>query len=140
MPNPEIISLFQHHGVRSTANRILVAELLMHSARPLSMVEIETLLPSMDKSSIFRALNVFREGRMVHIIEDGCGGARYELCQSCHEGGHDEDLHAHFFCECCQKTFCLEGVHIPQVDLPQGYEAHSANFVIKGLCPDCRRG
>jgi Fur family ferric uptake transcriptional regulator len=38
----------------------------------------------------------------------------------------------------CQKTYCLDHLHIPEAMLPDGFEAHSVNFVIKGICPHCR--
>ena len=35
----------------------------------------------------------------------------------------------------------LMGIHtpIPAVALPEGYAAHTVNYMIKGICPECRR-
>ena len=33
--------------------------------------------------------------------------------------------------------FCLRGVAVPQVGLPDGFSAETINFVIKGICADC---
>ena len=73
----------------------------------------------------------------VHILPDGGDGVRYELCRSCSDD-HDDDVHIHFYCSRCGKTFCLEDIPIPEVSLPDGYEAESVNYMVTGLCPDCR--
>ncbi len=130
--------LLERHGVRPTANRISIARELSASSRPLSMTELEDRLATIDKSNIFRTLMLFRERHLVHAIEDGSENVRYEICRSDDSDSfRDEDQHCHFYCERCHKTFCLEKIPVPEVVLPRGYEAHSVNFVIKGVCPSC---
>jgi Fur family ferric uptake transcriptional regulator len=126
------------HGVRPTSNRIIVLRALALSARPLTLAELEEKLLSVDKSGIFRALTLFREHHLVHAIEDGSGALRYELCHG-HGGDDDDDLHVHFFCEQCHRTFCLDGVSVPQVDVPPGFAVTSASHIVKGVCPECGR-
>lgn len=132
-----IEELLVEHGVRPTANRILIARSLSLAGRPMSMSELEYEIDSIDKSNIFRALTAFKKAHMVHTIEDGSDNVKYELCHSHDEHEHDNDLHAHFYCEKCHRTFCLENIPVPDVALPQGYNVVSTNFVIKGTCPDC---
>lgn len=130
--------ILEAHGVRPTANRIVVLRQLAESDRPMSLSELERVILSIDKSGIFRALTLFRDHRLVHVLEDGGDGVRYELCRS--SGGNgDDDQHAHFFCERCRHTFCLEDIAVPQVSLPGGYEVTSINYMIKGVCPQCAR-
>jgi len=62
---------------------------------------------------------------------------RYELCRSHHGHEHDDDQHAHFYCEQCGRTYCLETTPIPLVTLPQGFEMTSINYMVKGICPLC---
>ena len=129
--------MLEKHGVKPTANRILVVKTLHAAGRPMSLSELERRILTIDKSNIFRALNVFKEHRLVHVIEDGGEGVRYELCHS--QSHHtDEDMHVHFFCERCNRTFCIDNTPIPEVELPDGYLMTTANFVIKGICPECR--
>jgi Fur family ferric uptake transcriptional regulator len=135
MSKQEITHLLEEHGVKVTANRLLVAEALSDAGRPLSLTELEDEIGSMDKSSIFRSLMTFRDNHLVHAIED-MEGTRYELCLS-HDHDHDEDTHVHFYCEKCHRTFCLENIHIPPVELPGGYDAWTSNYLIKGICPSC---
>lgn len=136
MAKIDVIDLMQHHGVKPTANRILVAEALSDASRPLSMAEVGDVLDTVDKSVISRTLALFKENHLVHVIEDGSDSVRYELCHS-HEEGEDDDVHVHFYCLSCRRTFCLHDIHIPAVSLPEGYSMDSVNYMVKGICPDC---
>lgn len=129
--------LMEHHGVKPTANRINVLRTLAEAGRPLTLGELEMRLLSIDKSGIFRALTLFREHHLLHTIDDGGGnGVRYELCHSHHDDS-DDDLHPHFHCERCHRTFCLEQSPVPAIALPEGFLPFSANYIVKGLCPHC---
>lgn len=134
----KIEEILQGHGIKPTSNRIVVLRELTSAERPMSLTELEYKILSIDKSGIFRALSVFKEHHLVHVLEDGGDGVRYEFCRS-HSDDVDDDLHAHFYCERCRQTFCLEDIAVPQVELPGGYEAVSVNYMIKGICPECAR-
>lgn len=127
--------LLEQHGVKATPNRLLVARELAAAGRPLSLMELESLLETIDKSSIFRTLAVFKEAHLVHALEDTGDGVRYELCHA--SGEHDDDLHVHFHCTVCHKTYCLHDVPIPPVEVPNGYKIQSSSYLIHGICPDC---
>jgi len=130
--------LLGQHGVKPTANRIVVAQALARSAMPMSLSELESSIVSIDKSGVFRTLRLFVEHHLVHTIDDGSGGTRYELCQSHSHDGEDDDLHPHFFCERCRRTYCLRDLALPHIDAPEGFLVTSANYVIKGICPQCQ--
>ena len=128
--------LLSQHGVKPTPNRLLVARELSSAGRPLSLIELEGRLETVDKSSIFRTLSLFRDAHLVPVLEDSGDGVRYELCHA--SGEHDDDLHVHFHCTLCHKTFCLESVPVPEVAVPEGFTPHSATHLVRGLCPDCK--
>ena len=136
MTSKELTDLLEEHGVKATSNRLIVAKALRDEERPLSMMELEDKIGSVDKSGIFRSLSLFKEHHLVHQIEGGGDGVRYELCLS-QDTGNDEDTHVHFFCEKCRRTFCLENIPVPSVTLPEKYKCLSANYLIKGICPEC---
>ena len=137
MDRKEIQERMAECGIRPTANRISIALALARAGRPMSMGELETELDTIDKSGISRALGLFRSNHLVHVLEDGSDSVRYELCLS--HGHQDSDLHVHFYCEQCGKTYCLNQIPIPDVTLPPYWEPHSTNYMIKGICPDCRK-
>lgn len=125
-------------GIRPTANRILVMRQLMGATAPMSIAQIEDALVTLDKSSIFRSLTLFLEHHLVHAIADGNGTLKYELC------GSDTtcsiaDMHVHFYCDSCRKTYCFEDMPIPAVTLPEGFSPHAVNYLVTGECSECRR-
>lgn len=134
--------LLQTSGIRPTANRILVARTMLQSDKPMSLIEIEDALLSIDKSVIFRTLRLFADNHLVHVIEDGSGCVRYEICHSQHHHDNnddDDDLHPHFYCEVCRQTFCLHEIKLPHIDAPDGFEVRTVNCVVKGVCKKCRK-
>ncbi len=128
--------LFAQHGVKLTANRLLIAQALEEAGRPLSMTELEDRLETIDKSNVFRALTAFRDAHLVHVLEDTGDGVRYELCLS-HHDDEDDDVHVHFYCTQCRRTFCLHDVPVPPVHVPDGYEPQGVSYLVKGICPAC---
>lgn len=126
-------------GVKPTSNRILVWRVLSAQKQSVSLSELEDMLETLDKSSIFRALTLFLEHHLVHAFEDGEGVVKYECCP---DPDHCDlhDLHIHFYCERCRKTYCFPASPIPQSALPDGFTAHSINYMIKGVCENCRGG
>lgn len=130
--------ILQEAGVNPTASRLMIMHVLALAGRPLSMLEIGDVLETVDKSVISRTLAIFREHHLVHQLEDGSDSARYELCTSADHEHHD-DVHVHFHCEKCGRTICLEDIPVPEISLPEGFEAHYTNFIVKGICKECRQ-
>ncbi|MBQ2778581.1 MAG: transcriptional repressor [Bacteroidaceae bacterium] len=130
-------TLLRERGIRPTAVRLLVVRILAEADAPLSLAEIEAMLDTAPKSTIFRALTLFQTHRLVHSIEDGSGSLKYELCHS-HDHDTLNDRHTHFFCEVCQRTYCFKHIQIPAIELPQGFTMHSVNYIVKGICDKCK--
>lgn len=126
--------LMAEHGVKVTSNRLLIARALEQAGRPLSMMELEERLESIDKSNVFRTLVAFKEAHLVHVLEGD--PVRYELCHSHHED-HDDDLHVHFYCVRCRRTYCLEEIPVPPVQAPEGYQVQEESYLLRGICPQC---
>lgn len=137
MDSQEIADKLEKKHIKPTANRILVLKTLWEEARPMCLSNLEDVLFTMDKSSIFRVLTTFLEHGMVHAFEDGRGILNYEVCTS-EEACNHSDAHFHFYCESCHQTYCLKEVHVPEIKLPEGFTHHSVSFVIKGECAQCR--
>ncbi|MDY5969688.1 MAG: transcriptional repressor [Bacteroidales bacterium] len=137
MKNNEIVERLKAKGVHATANRLLVYDAFTGLHNPVSLSALETLLPTMDKSSIFRAVRLFLKHDVLHAIDDGTKQVKYEICPSQNECDATQ-RHIHFYCERCGQTFCLDDISIPTVELPESYAAHSINYIVKGTCPSCR--
>mgnify|MGYP002623625029 CR=1 FL=1 len=139
------VTLMQEHGIKPTANRILVAQSLAHFWRsaPVGLKELmiassrTAALESVDKSIISRTLSAFRERHLLHVLADGGDSVRYEVCH-CAEEEEDSDRHVHFHCEVCGRTFCFEDLPIPAVQYPEGFAVENVEYMAHGVCPECR--
>lgn len=132
----DVKDFLKEAGVTPTPVRILVYKCLSQTDMPLSLGDLESLLESVDKSTVSRTLSTFRDHHLIHSFNDGSGSVKYEICRS-HNHDHHNDLHVHFRCEKCGMTICLPDVKIPDVDLPSGFVMHEANYVVSGICVDC---
>lgn len=136
--------LLIQRDIKPTAVRLLVLEALQKAECALSLTDLEARMRTVDKSSIFRTLTLFLAHHLVHCVEDGTGMIKYALCApSCHCGEEEHeglnDLHTHFRCKICNRTFCLRGLPVPSVTLPEGFILTSANYVLVGICPTCSK-
>ena len=100
----------ERRDIKPTAIRLLILKNMLEVGRAVSLLDLETLLDTVDKSTISRTIALFLSHHLIH---------------------------SHFYCEKCHRTFCLEGTHIPVIDLPKGFTLHSINYVLKGICPEC---
>ena len=69
-------------GVRPTAARILILQKLSEQTYPISLLELEAQLETLDKSTISRSLAILLEHHAIHAFEDGSGSMKYEICRS----------------------------------------------------------
>lgn len=134
------ITFYEHRlekkHIKPTAVRILVLRTMIAQSKALSLPELEVLLVTVDKSTIFRTLTLFLSHHLIHEIEDGSGSAKYEVCES-EDSCSVDDMHAHFYCERCHRTFCFKDIHIPLIALPEGFRMQSINYMVKGVCNHC---
>lgn len=137
MNEDQLIKKMQEHGVRPTAVRMMIGRFLDSADHPMSALEIEMALDTVDRSTITRTLAIFGENSLIHVIEDGSGASKYEICASDHNE-EPSDMHLHFHCRKCGKTTCLP-IPIPEITLPPGFLAESANFTITGVCENCKK-
>lgn len=134
--NRHYVEWLEKKGVKPTAVRILVLKAMMKTSSPVSLADLEGLLETVDKSTIFRTLHLFLLHHVVHDIEDGSGSLKYEVCPD-EEACSVDDMHTHFYCEVCHRTFCFRSIRIPVVALPEGFDMHSINYIVKGVCREC---
>lgn len=131
------VEIMEHAGIRPTSNRITVLRAILGASSPLSLIELETQLVTLDRSSILRVLTLLQEHEVIHSIEDGRGVTKYELCHGdrhCAPG----DMHVHFYCDKCDRVYCFEDVTVPRVEIPEGFNVRSINYMLKGVCPRCK--
>ena len=130
--------VFKKAGIRVTAVRLLIWREIRNSfPGAFSLSDLEDALPTVDKSTLFRTLTLLSESHLLHDIDDGSGSHKFCVCH------HDDTLHCtghvHLTCRICHRTFCLTDVRIPQVALPEGFIPEEAEYIVKGVCPECAK-
>lgn len=126
-------------GIRVTAVRSLIWRTIREKINnAFSLADVQDLLYTVDKSTIFRSLTLFAEQGLLHLIDDGSGMQKYCVC---HCPDHDHlHGHVHMTCIVCHKTWCIEDVKIPSVDVPEDFTVTETEYLIKGVCRKCRTG
>ena len=115
--NERLERLLINKGIRPTALRILIFRTLQEKENALSLADLEAELKTVDKSTIYRTLSVLLQHTLIHSIDDGEG----------------------ITCEHCHRTYCFRGMPVPKVNVPEGFQIHSANYMLMGLCPECEK-
>jgi Fur family ferric uptake transcriptional regulator len=122
--------------LRRTTVRKRVLLCFLSSEFALSQHDLEQALPSFDRVTLYRTLKTFTEEGILHKIPDDSGTPRYALCHDCEPHAH-RHYHVHFKCIRCEHTECFEHLYIPNISLPEGYEAEEFNLLVQGVCPQC---
>jgi Fur family transcriptional regulator, ferric uptake regulator len=134
----EIKKRLEAHNLRKTAIRKEVLELFIESeGRALSNQDLEERLNNPDRITLYRTLKVFEDKGLIHLAVDRGGISKYALCSEGCDAHSHHDSHAHFHCQVCGKTICLEGDIRIEARPPRGYRVHQEKLVLEGECADC---
>jgi molybdate transport system substrate-binding protein len=129
--------LLRSAGLRRTAARVAVLDLLDRVDRPLSHQEIAASPEAqrLDRVTLYRTLSALQEADLVHRVQ-GIDGA-WRFCTHCRDEGCGGD-HVHFLCVDCNRMSCLPDQPLPWVEEPEGAEVLGKQLVVHGRCARCR--
>lgn len=135
--------LLRDHGLKPTAQRLAVMNVLGRARQPLSAGEI--LEPAgesgpIDRVTVYRCLEaLYRVGLAARLKAGGRGAWRYHLIIE-----PDHPAHPHFFCHSCGCLTCLDPqtVDLDMESIRRGFPARFSQLEIRleGVCPDCLAG
>jgi len=98
---------------------------------------IEQQLHPADRVTVYRTLRSFEDSGIIHRIPDPSGAVKFALCQAgCDDHAH-HDSHAHFHCNSCDTTICLDGQGDFHVNAPSGFSVEETQVILSGVCADC---
>lgn len=131
------VAVLRDQGLRMSAARHLVLQVLFRAKRPLSAdqiaAELEGTGPGLDVASVYRNLETFERCGVVRHVHLGHGPGLYALV--------GEGEREYLFCEQCGEVLTVEPHQLEQVRQAVhdqfGYEARFTHFPIVGLCPRC---
>ena len=106
MEERELLEKLQLREIKPTAMRLLILKTMLETEEAVSLLDLENRLDTVDRSTIFRTVMLFLAHHLVHCVDDGSGSLKYAVCDNSCTCSVD-DLHTHFYCESCHRTFCL---------------------------------
>lgn len=139
MDNERLVGELLHaHGLKKTPIRTEMLELFVNHDFALSANDIVAKMTAgRDRVTIYRALSAFEKHGILHRASEDGQGIKYALCgQHCPDESH-ADRHAHFICEECHQTYCLEDVEVPKVQVSDEFSVNRVNYTLSGICKIC---
>ena len=130
--------LLKHYGLRNTIFRKKLLKLFQDSDLSLTVEYIKGKIGKKnDKVTIYRALNTFQKSGLIHQVPDRNNLTRYALCNvECKPSNHIHH-HAHFICDYCDNTLCIEEIDFPKIKKIKGFKFKKIELIIQGSCPKC---
>ena len=129
-------------GERLTQPRVAVLACLLASERATSHLDVAGMLVdhhAVDRVTVYRVLEWLVNQGISHRIAGDDRVWRFMINPqqtSAKSAAHGH--HAHFTCETCGQTFCLDKT-IPKVDvkLPKGFRPFEIDLLVRGRCAAC---
>ena len=72
----------ERRDIKPTAIRLLILKNMLEVGRAVSLLDLETLLDTVDKSTISRTIALFLSHHLIHSIDDGSGSLKYAVCDN----------------------------------------------------------
>ncbi len=133
----ELLEQLSSHGVKPSAQRLMILRFLMENRTHPTVDEIYNALlpeqPTLSRTTVYNTLKLLAAVGIIRCIDVGRNhGARWDYSH------HD---HAHFLCTACGGVTDIEfDSQAPAFPLPPGgFEVHSTEVNLRGICPECRR-
>jgi Fur family transcriptional regulator, ferric uptake regulator len=129
-------------SVRITDARVKVLAALLDAERAFSHQDVQEAFSTMDRVTLYRALDCLTDAGLAHKIAGDDRVFRYSAGTEHSNEPHHQ--HGHFKCTRCSKVFCLDSIaeaetlqSALQQSLGKGFRSHDIEFTIKGWCADC---
>ncbi|HTD02536.1 Fur family transcriptional regulator [Undibacterium sp.] len=153
-------NMLRNSSVRATEARINVLAVLLDNHCALSHQEVQDALQTMDRVTLYRALDCLTDAGLTHKIAGDDRVFRYSTGSEHadqHVAGGIQHQHGHFKCTRCARVFCLDDEHgyhgaepappslkeqlqaTLQHTLGRGFQSHDIELTIKGWCADCAK-
>jgi Fur family transcriptional regulator, ferric uptake regulator len=134
-------------GERLTQPRVAVLAALLSFDHAASHTDVTAALANetIDRVTVYRVLDWLVSVSIAHRISGDDRVWRFMLNTSAGPRANERaphpalhHSHAHFTCEACGQTFCLEAIK-PKIDLrvPEGFRTSEVDVKLRGRCAHC---
>lgn len=130
-------------GLRVTASRVAVLELVTRARTHLSHAEVVEALKSevWDPATLYRNLMDLTEAGLMRRVDIGDRTWRFERARFQSPSEQQEHGHPHFCCTKCGDVTCLPSMSVeagsPKIRLPESVRAGQFEVQLRGLCNTC---
>jgi Fur family transcriptional regulator, ferric uptake regulator len=130
------LSILKEKGLKLTPQRRLIVDIIHESDGHITAEDIiafvQSKMPGVNKSTIYRTLDVLEEAGCVLKSESGDRSIYHHA---------EESHHHHLVCRKCGKTIDCDEDIFSQVEKSlakqYGFQTDFQHMVIKGLCEEC---
>ncbi|KMM56733.1 Fur family transcriptional regulator [Bacillus glycinifermentans] len=133
MEEEKVIALLKKHGLRVTAQRVLILKTMISINDHPSAEDIHRELPFMSLPTIYGNLKLFVKIGIVKELPYGDGKSKYELFKP---------HHYHVVCHSCGKIVDLEYPPLKEVENAAAqltnYKINRHHLGIYGICTTCQ--
>ncbi|GAB4530270.1 MAG: transcriptional repressor [Anaerolineae bacterium] len=136
--NKDYVKALHDKGYRVTPQRLIVLDAVCAHKGHATLADIQASVyemdPTIDRSTIYRALDVLQEVGLIVEAEIGETGKVYRVA--------GEADHLHLVCVSCGQvmTVSVDGMmpFLQHFRDTYGFDVQSDHLVLKGFCQDCR--
>ena len=136
----DYIGQLHQHGFRVTLQRLIVLDAVCdiggHATLPAILQRVEELDPTIDQSTIYRALDVLVEAELITRSEIDGTGKVYEIVGN--------TPHHHLVCKTCGDVQHLKHATIQpmldQIESENGFHVATDHLIFYGTCAKCLQG
>jgi Fur family ferric uptake transcriptional regulator len=138
----ELKSRLRAHGLRATAARLAVYEVLIGAGGPVTHGDVVTKLEgsAFDRATTYRNLVDLAEVGIARRSDLGDHLWRFELVERAHGEHEAAEAHPHFVCTECGTVECLPDGAVtvaPVKGAPRALKKAHVEVQVRGTCNDC---
>lgn len=123
--------LLKRYNIRPNRNRVSILDEILRCSYTVSALELLDRLKDIDKTTIYRTLDLFEEKGIVMKVIDPEGVSHY-----CNRLGNSKP-HLHFYCKRCHKTECKSIDNLPEFNIVDE-QVENIEIKITGVCKICK--
>jgi Fur family transcriptional regulator, ferric uptake regulator len=143
---PEAEATLRATGERVTDPRVTVLSTLLACDHAVSHLDVAATIAkhhTIDRVTVYRVLDWLVSVGIAHRIAGDDRVWRFMISSSAGSSKAARKTvnhaHAHFTCNTCGQTFCLDNVQPKMnVKLPTGFRTTEVDLKIRGLCAECK--
>jgi Fur family ferric uptake transcriptional regulator len=131
----DALNILRSKGLKKTAQRIMIINILQAKGSSLSENEIRTDMGAMyDRITFYRTVRKLIEMNIIYRILVDNVTVKYTL-----NSPKETELQnpARFLCRKCGSTTYIEDCPTPEIQLPEGYVALEYEISVTGICSSC---